>query len=206
MVGQVFGRMCSIVTARKRSLGQGNIFTPVCQSVHRGACVVGGGAGGGGVCGCWGGVCGCWGVCMVARGACVVAGGCAWLLGGMPGCRGGGVRRIRRDTVNERAVRILLECILVFLAFTLKLPIQTLLSVASTHSVFWRASQFQQNEYTPVWALISCHQLTSKYKAQYTNRAQILIDTVKDIAKQCFLVQRSLSRLDSIPLCLRFLI
>ena len=25
----------------------------------------------------------------------------------------GGVRRIRRDTVNERAVRILLECILV---------------------------------------------------------------------------------------------
>ena len=197
MVGQVFGRMCSIVTARKRSLGQGNIFTPVCQSVHRGACVVGGGAGGGGVCGCWG-------VCMVARGR-------AWLLGGVPGCWGaclvaGGVHRIRRDTVNERAVRILLECILVFLAFTLKLPIQTLLSVASTHSVFWRASQFQQNEYTPVWALISCHQLTSKYKAQYTNRAQILIDTVKDIAKQCFLVQRSLSRLDSIPLCLRFLI
>ena len=28
--------------------------------------------------------------------------------------RGGGVRRIRRDTVNERAVRILLECILVW--------------------------------------------------------------------------------------------
>ena len=26
----------------------------------------------------------------------------------------GGVHRIRRDTVNERAVRILLECILVF--------------------------------------------------------------------------------------------
>ena len=25
-----------IVTARKRSLGQGNIFTPVCHSVHRG--------------------------------------------------------------------------------------------------------------------------------------------------------------------------
>ena len=56
---------------------------------------------------------------MVARGggACMVApgggrpwllGGHAWLLGG-----GGGVRRIRRDTVNERAVRILLECILV---------------------------------------------------------------------------------------------
>ena len=26
----------SLVTARKRSLGQGNIFTPVCHSVHRG--------------------------------------------------------------------------------------------------------------------------------------------------------------------------
>ena len=81
------------------------------------------------------------GVCMVAGRACMVAGGhvwllgvcvvargCAWLLGGMHGCRGhawllggmhglwgGGVRRIRRDTVNERAVRILLECILVLL-------------------------------------------------------------------------------------------
>ena len=30
----------------------------------------------------------------------------------MRGCEGG-VHRIRRDTVNERAVRILLECILV---------------------------------------------------------------------------------------------
>ena len=51
---------------------------------------------------------------MVARGvrgcgggACMVAGGHAWLQGG--------VRGIRRDTVNERAVRILLECILVLL-------------------------------------------------------------------------------------------
>ena len=25
-----------LITARKRSLGQGNIFTPVCHSVHRG--------------------------------------------------------------------------------------------------------------------------------------------------------------------------
>ena len=41
---------------------------------------------------------------MVApRGACVVA-------------LGGGVHGIRRDTVNERAVRILLECILVIIA------------------------------------------------------------------------------------------
>ena len=54
-----------------------------------------------------GGVCGCQGACVVARGACVVAGG-----GGMHGCWGG-MHWIQRDTVNERAVRILLECILV---------------------------------------------------------------------------------------------
>ena len=29
-----------IFIARKRSLGQGNIFTPVCHSVQRGVCVV----------------------------------------------------------------------------------------------------------------------------------------------------------------------
>ena len=45
--------------------------------------------------------------------------GCAWLGGSMHGCwgacvvAGGGMRRIRQDTVNERAVRILPECILV---------------------------------------------------------------------------------------------
>ena len=72
-----------------------------------------------------------WGACMVAGGlawlaggvhgcgGCVVGGGHAWLPGGMHGCEGGvhgcqgGVRMIRRDTVNEQAVRILLECILV---------------------------------------------------------------------------------------------
>ena len=70
------------------------------------------------------------GPCMVApREACVVApGGCAWLLpGGMHGCSGGSVcgcsgghvwdTMTHRDTVNERAVRILLECILVLLLF-----------------------------------------------------------------------------------------
>ena len=82
-----------IITARKRSSGQGNIFTPVCHSVHRG---------GEGVCGCSGGGCvvALGGACMVApgeghawllwggvhgcsRGACMVAlGGHAWLLGG----------------------------------------------------------------------------------------------------------------------------
>ena len=53
------------------------------------------------------------GACMVAggmrgcRGACMVARGHAWLLGG--------VHRIRQDTVNEWAVRILLECILILM-------------------------------------------------------------------------------------------
>ena len=53
------------------------------------------------------------------RGACMVAGGPAWLLGGwhvwLGGCAwlSAGMHRIWRDTVNELAVRILLECILV---------------------------------------------------------------------------------------------
>ena len=91
----------------------------------------------------WGGVCGCSGACMVARGVCMVAPGGwhAWLLlggmrgcsrggmcgcsrGGMRGCSGGGMHAIRDttrygDTVNERAVRILLECILVKKSFSL---------------------------------------------------------------------------------------
>ena len=45
-------------------------------------------------------------------GACVVAGVCAWCQGACVVL--GGMRGIRPDTVNERAVRILLECILVF--------------------------------------------------------------------------------------------
>ena len=40
-------------------------------------------------------------------------------------------------------------CLIFFLAFTLKLSRQTLLSVTPIQSVFWRATQFQQNEYTP---------------------------------------------------------
>ena len=85
----------------------------------RGACMVAGG----GVHGCrgcaWllGGMHG-WGASMVAgwgQGACMVAG---WGQGAMHGCRGAcmvarGVCRIQQDMVNERAVRILLECILV---------------------------------------------------------------------------------------------
>ena len=148
-------QVASIFTARKRSLGQGNIFTPVCHSVHGGgACVVAPG----GMHGCSRGH--AWllrgGACVVAQGACVVApggacmvalggvhgcsGGHAWLLqggmhgcsrgvcgcsgGGMHGCSQGGMHGCSQgghawdttrygDTINERAVRILLECILV---------------------------------------------------------------------------------------------
>ena len=73
----------------------------------RGACMVGGG---GHV--WWGGMhdrgCAWQGVCM-ARGVCMAGGMCgrghAW--------QGGDVWQILRDTVNEQAVRIPLECILV---------------------------------------------------------------------------------------------
>ena len=102
---------------------EGYVFTRVCQSfcsqwgvhgcrtVHGwGACVVAG------VCMDAGGMHGCrgcawlWGVCG--------CGGHAWLQGGICGCRGvcvvvGGMSGIWRDTVNERALGILLECILV---------------------------------------------------------------------------------------------
>ena len=57
-----------------------------------------------------GGMHGCsQGACVVSWGACVVA------PGGVHGCSGGHVWDMMRyaDTVNERAVRILLECILV---------------------------------------------------------------------------------------------
>ena len=62
------------------------------------------------------------GACMVAPGgACVVApGGHAWLLWGACVVAPGGGRAwfFRWDTVNERAVRILLECILVILEYS----------------------------------------------------------------------------------------
>ena len=77
----------NVITAGKRSLGQGNIFTPVCHSVQRRSCVVAGA-------GAWVAAGGCawlWGVC---GGACMVTGG-AWLqgacmvVGGGGGCGGG---------------------------------------------------------------------------------------------------------------------
>ena len=91
------------------------------RGCSRGACVVA--LGGGGVHGSSGGACvvalggmhGCSGGCMVAPGGMrgCSQGGHAWLLwGGHAWFFRGGVLTIR-DTVNERAVRILLECILV---------------------------------------------------------------------------------------------
>ena len=99
----------NVITARKRSLGQGNIFTPVCHSVQRGSCVVAGGDAWlqGGVRGC-GGMCGggvhghrgcmvagghawLWGMCVVVgvvAGACMVVGRHAWLQGCVCGCGG----------------------------------------------------------------------------------------------------------------------
>ena len=69
----------------------------VSHSVHRGACVAG--------------VCAWWGACMV--GACVVEGACM----AEGACV---VWQILRDMVNERVVRILLECILVYDSLLIK--------------------------------------------------------------------------------------
>ena len=79
-------------------LGQGYIFRSVCQEFCP--------QGGGGMCG-KGGMCGRR-ACM-AGDTCVV-GVCVW-QGCV--CGGGHAWQILRDMVNERAVRILLECILV---------------------------------------------------------------------------------------------
>ena len=107
-----------IFTARKRSLGQGNIFTPVCHSVHRG-----------GVRGCSGGQC-AW---LLWGGHAWLLGVCAWfysggmhgfIWGGVCGFIWGGMRGFSSFFgYNEirsmsGAVRILMECILVKVIFT----------------------------------------------------------------------------------------
>ena len=105
------------ITARKRSLRRLCFYR--CLSVHRGGVR---GCSQGGMHGCsggrrvcmvaLGGMCGCsGGVCMVALGCvCGCSGGHVWLLLG-----GGHAWDMTRygDTINEWAVRILLECILV---------------------------------------------------------------------------------------------
>ena len=108
----------TIFTTRKRSLGQGNIFTSVCQEF----CSQGGGAwsqGGASSGGAWSrGVCSggvCFGGCLVLGGVCSQGGAWSWgvlLPGGS--ARGGGV--LGGDPPGRllpRAVCILLECILV---------------------------------------------------------------------------------------------
>ena len=94
---KLFCELKNIFIARKRSLRRLCFYRCLsfCPQGGRGWLLPGGG-----VVGCLGG-------------ACVVA-----LGGGMRGCsRGGRAWFFRWDTVNERAVRILLECILVKIIF-----------------------------------------------------------------------------------------
>ena len=99
------------ITARKRSLGQGKIFRSVCQEFcSQGECLVWGGPGG--VSGPGG--------CLVLGGACSGGvpgpGGC--LLWGVPAPRGCAWWR-SPGRLLPRAVRILLECILVLFFFAM---------------------------------------------------------------------------------------
>ena len=83
-----------IFTARKRSLNQGNVFTRVCHSLH-----------------------GREGVCL--QGVVCLHGGFAYMGSAFRGfCIRGGtdtpeINGMLQDTVNKRAVCILLECFLV---------------------------------------------------------------------------------------------
>ena len=109
-----------IFTARKRSFGQGNIFTPVCHSVH-------GGGGRGGIPAC---IAGDIPACLAAGGcaipACLAVGGVLSqhaLQQGEGGLlrmgllQGGGAGGHPPGRLLLRAVRILLECILVSFIF-----------------------------------------------------------------------------------------
>ena len=90
-----------LITARKRSLGQGNMFTGVCLST--GGCLLPGGA---------------WprGVCLLPGGCLHPGGGSApggpWSQGGV--CSQGGPGGDPRGWLLLRVVRILLECILFY--------------------------------------------------------------------------------------------
>ena len=69
----------------------------------------------------------------------------------MRGCGGGwvvagggwAVRRIRRDTVNERAVRILLECILVFSMFQFVHP-----DKQAKNQLIWKPNFLVKDQHT----------------------------------------------------------
>ena len=101
--------------------------------------------------GCRGGVRGCRGVCVVAGGACVVARGVCLVKGGVRG-EGGAMHSkgghawdttIYGDTINERAVRILLECILVIFSDIL-VKIQGILSAPKRGDM---SSPFLSNDF-----------------------------------------------------------
>ena len=133
------GGMCGCSRGDMHGCSQGDVC-----GCSRGACMVALG----GMCGCsqgagmvaLGGVHGCsQGVHGYSRGACMVA------VGGMRGCSWGGhawdTTRYG-DMINERAVRILLECILVLFPFgyqgngvKVKLSYCTLISLTWFYSV-----------------------------------------------------------------------
>ena len=85
--------MLHTFTTRKRSLGQGNVLTPVCQSL----CSQGGVS-----------------QYAVGRSACIPA--CDW-AGGCVSQHATGQSAVTPTTVNKRAIRILLECFLVCFLF-----------------------------------------------------------------------------------------
>ena len=119
-VAQCFWTKAQTLLPPANEVYEGYVFTGVCLSTGGGgACMVAGGHAWllGGMCGCRGCVHGCVGVCMVkgggmhGEGGCVVKVGHLWQRGAC--LAKGGVHGIWWDTINERAVCILLECILV---------------------------------------------------------------------------------------------
>ena len=82
-------------------------------------------------------------------------------------------------------------CLMVFLAFTLKLPIQALVSLVPTHSVFWCTIQFQQNEHTPWQGNVETSFVISVKFINWN------VDQIKKIAH--FLLHKSLGTRTSWP-------
>ena len=88
--------LTSLITDRIRSMGEGNVFTGDCLSTGRG---------GGGVCLLGAGLLSEGVYLLKRRGLHGRGGGSAWRST---------MAEIRRDMVNQRSVRIPVECILVF--------------------------------------------------------------------------------------------
>ena len=176
---------------------EGYVFTHVCHSVHRGGggvrdcsrgtCVVAGAEGGGRLWACMvapGGACVvAWGAYVVAPGgmgaACVVAlgggvcgcsGGHAWLLwGGCVVAPGGHAWDMTRygDTVNERAVCILLECILVLHSFHRLSP--------TAASLFIFCASLRGRLLTSFWTIYSLSNLTHRLNSNETTARQAFL-------------------------------